>query len=142
MKKFFCGLAALACLSFDATAAVLPAEKLLPDDTLVLFTIPDFSRALVIYSNSPQAQFWNDPAMRPFKDKFMNKLKSEFLTPLEHDLGIKFDDYTSLPQGQLTLALIPDGCAGRGQGTAGSRRDPAPRHQGQKRPAKIQPCRP
>jgi hypothetical protein len=109
MKKFFCGLAALACLSFAAAAAVLPAEKLLPDDTLVLFSIPDFTRALAIYSNAPQAQFWNDPAMRPFKDKFMNKLSSQFIAPLEHDLGIKFDDYTSLPQGQLTVALIPDG---------------------------------
>ncbi len=57
-----------------------------------------------IYSNSPQFQLWNDPAMKPFKDKFMDKLKTEFLTPLEHDLGIHFDDYTCLPQGQFTLA--------------------------------------
>src|SRR5208283_114778 len=54
-----------------------------------------------------------DPAMKPFKDKFINKLRAEVITPLEHDLGVHFDDYTGLPQGQLTFALVQDAWQGK-----------------------------
>ncbi|HZQ45822.1 MAG TPA: hypothetical protein VFC07_02325 [Verrucomicrobiae bacterium] len=113
MKKFLPILAALFCLNFHGTAAVLPAEKLLPDDTLMMFTIPDFAKSREIYKNAPQGQFWSDPSMKAFKDKFMGKLKSEYISPLEHDLGIHFDDYTSLPQGQFTLAMVQNGWQGK-----------------------------
>ena len=109
MKKIFLQLAAFLAIASGSIAAIPPAEKLLPDDTVMLFSIPDFTKALDIYNKSPQVQFWNDPAMKPFRDKFMNKLKAELITPLEHDLGVHFDDYTSLPQGQLTFAVVQDG---------------------------------
>ncbi len=114
MKKLLPILAALFCQVFHSAAAVLPAEKLLPDDTLVMFTIPDFAKARDIYKTSPQGQFWSDPSMQAFKDKFINKLKSEYISPLEHDLGVRFGDYTSLPQGQFTMAMIQDGWQGKG----------------------------
>ena len=82
-------------------AAIPPAEKILPDDTLVLFSVPDFAKVREIYKNSSQSRFWNDPAMKPFKDKFMSHWNDEFVKPLERDLNIRFDDYTSLLQGQL-----------------------------------------
>lgn len=116
MKKLLPILAALFCQIFHSAAAVLPAEKLLPDDTLVMFTIPDFTKARDIYKNSPQGQFWSDPSMQAFKDKFINKLKSEYISPLEHDLGVHFDDYASLPQGQFTVAMIQDGWQGGAKG--------------------------
>ena len=93
-------------------AAIPPAEKILPDDTLVLFSVPDFAKVREIYKNSSQSRFWNDPAMKPFKDKFMSHWNDEFVKPLERDLNIRFDDYTSLLQGQLTLALIQNGWQG------------------------------
>ncbi|MDB6022410.1 MAG: hypothetical protein JWQ04_2267 [Pedosphaera sp.] len=88
---------------------VQAAEKLLPDDTLVLFTIPDFNKAREIYQHSPQGQLWNDPAMKEFKDKFFSKFTEGYLTPLEHSLGVRFEDYTNLPQGQLTFAMVQNG---------------------------------
>lgn len=96
-----------------AALNVVPAEKLLPDDTLAMFTIPDFNRAREIYHNSPQGQFWSDPAMKDFKDKFWNKFSANVLGPLQKDLGVRFDDYVNLPQGQLTLAFIQNGWAGK-----------------------------
>ncbi len=113
MKRLLLFPITLACLCFTAGGAVLPAEKLLPDDTLLVFTIPDFTKAVTVYQSSPQGRLWNDPAMKPFKDKFVDKFKFQFITPLEHDLGIHFDDYTSLPQGQLTLAITQDGWQGK-----------------------------
>jgi hypothetical protein len=113
MKKLLLVPTALFALALSAGAVLPSAEKVLPDDTLVMISIPDFAKALNIYNSSPQVRLWNDPAMKPFRDKLMDKVKSEYLTPLEHDLGVHFDDYTSLPQGQLTFALTQDGWQGK-----------------------------
>ncbi|HLP77415.1 MAG TPA: hypothetical protein VK327_10920 [Candidatus Paceibacterota bacterium] len=93
----------------SAIAAIPAPEKLLPDDTLVVVTAPDFAKFRDIYKASPQTQLWNDPAMKPFKDHFLAKLQSELVQPLEKDLGVSLDDYTSLPQGQLTFAMTQNG---------------------------------
>src|ERR1041385_8430343 len=66
-----------------------------------------------IYEKSPQSRFWNDLAMKPFRDKFMTKWKEEFTTPLERELGVKFDDYSALPQGQFTVAVTQNGWTGK-----------------------------
>ncbi len=102
-------LAAVFCLVFGSHAAVPPAEKMLPDDTLILLTTPDWTKAKDIFSKSPQGQFWNDPAMKPFRDKFTTKLKEDVLTPLERDLGVRWEDWTGFAQGQITFALIQNG---------------------------------
>jgi hypothetical protein len=105
----FSGLLLFTWLTITASAVVPPVEKILPDDTLFLLTTPDFSKLRDIYHTSPQTQFWNDPAMKPFKDKFLSKLGEQFIQPLEHDLGVHFSDYTNLPQGQITFAVTQNG---------------------------------
>ena len=60
-------------------------------------------------NHSPQWMLWNDPAMKPFHDKFMAKLNEEFVGPLERDLGVKFADFADLPQGQFTFAFTQNG---------------------------------
>jgi hypothetical protein len=112
MKKILLSAASLFLLAFAAAAGVLPPDQLLPDDTLAMFTIPDYAGLQSTYNTSPQLQLWSDPAMKPFRDKFTDKLKSKFLIPLQHDLGVKLDDYFSLPQGQITFALVQDGWKG------------------------------
>jgi hypothetical protein len=106
-------LIALCVLPLAASAAIPAAEKLLPDETLIMLTVPDFAKLREIYRKSPQGQFWNDPAMKPFKDKFITRWREEFVKPLERELGVSLDTYASLPQGQVTLALTPDGWQGK-----------------------------
>ena len=55
-------------LAGNSRAAIPSAEKLLPDDTLVLFTVPDFAKLREVYKASPQSKFWNDPAMKPLTE--------------------------------------------------------------------------
>jgi len=78
-----------------------------------MFTAPDFTKLRDIYQKSPHRQLWNDPAMKPFREKLVSKWKEEFVKPLEHDLDIKLDDYTSLPQGQVTFAITQNGWQGK-----------------------------
>jgi hypothetical protein len=98
-----------ATFAFAASAAIPSVEKILPDDTLAMVTTPDFTKARNTYHTAPQSQLWDDPAMKPFKDKFLEKLNENLIHPLEKDLGVKFDDYTNLLQGQITLAVTQNG---------------------------------
>ena len=93
-------------------AAIPPAENLLPADTFVFFTIPDFDALRAAGKVSPQLMFWNDPAMKPFRDKFMDKLTQQYLGPLEQNLGMHLSDFTGLPHGQLTLGATLNGSNG------------------------------
>lgn len=104
-RFFVFSLSSFVLLALTVSAAIPPVEKILPDDTLFLVTTPDFSKMRELYRTSPQAQFWNDPAMKPFKDNFLSKFQDDVLKPLEHDLGVHLSDYTNLLQGQITLAM-------------------------------------
>ena len=93
-------------------AAIPSAENLLPADTFVFFTIPDFDALRSASKVSPQLMFWNDPAMKPFRDKFMDKLTQQYLAPLERNLGMHLSDFTGLPHGQLTVGATINGSNG------------------------------
>ncbi len=93
-------------------AAIPAAENLLPADTLGFITVPDCSALRAAAKVSPQMLFWNDPAMKPFHDNFMNKLNAKYTASLEKDLGLKISDFADLPQGQLTLAVTDNGANG------------------------------
>ncbi|HEX5220200.1 MAG TPA: hypothetical protein VFZ59_11585 [Verrucomicrobiae bacterium] len=99
--------------ALTAAAAVPPPEKLLPPDTLFVVSAPDWTRLREVYKKSPQSQFWDDPAMKPFREKFQKKWDEEFVKPLERDLGVTLDDYSTLLQGQITLAVTQEDWRGK-----------------------------
>jgi len=109
----------VACAAFAVFAAVPPAEKLLPADTLGFITVPDWPQAQTNFSKAALGQLWNDPAMKAFKEKFLENFNNDTLQPLEKELGLKFSDYTSLAQGQLTVAVTPNGWDGRSEAEPG-----------------------
>ena len=98
--------------SFSMRAAIAPAENLLPADTIAFFTVPDCNGLRAASKVSPQLMFWNDPAMKAFREKFMAKLTEQYIAPLEKDLGLKVEDFADLPQGQFTLAATVNGANG------------------------------
>lgn len=106
-------VAAALCVAASLQAAsVPPAEKILPDDTLGMLTVPDWSKTREVTKKSPMTQLWDDAAMKPFREKFMTKLREELVAPLERELAIKLEDYANLAQGQLTIALTANGWTG------------------------------
>src|ERR1041384_6804105 len=105
MKNKFLALVLVGAFVFQSPAAIPPAGKILPEDTLFMFTMPDVDKISDFRKGSPELQFWNDPAMKPFKEKFTGKFKESVITPLERELGIRLEDYTTLPHGQFTFAI-------------------------------------
>ena len=107
MKRHLTLLSLLCGFTLAATAApVPPPEKLLPRDTVFVLTVPDYAKSSATWDRWPSSLFWNDAAMRPFREKFVNKFKTEVVVPLEKELGFKFADYAGLAQGQVTLAML------------------------------------
>lgn len=109
----FLAAAILVLNPFAGSAAIPPAEKLLPPDTLFVLSAPDWTKLREVYRKSPQSQFWDDPAMKPFREKFQTRWNEEFVKPLERELGVKFDDYNALLQGQLTFAVTQEDWQGK-----------------------------
>lgn len=109
LKNFCLGRPALLLVLLTLAGAVRgalpPAENLLPADTFFMVTVPDMARLRQISGDVPQVMLWNDAAMKPFHDKFMSGFESQFIGPLEHDLGVSLADYYDLPQGQITFAI-------------------------------------
>jgi hypothetical protein len=106
MKRNLVLAACLAMAMAALSAAVPPAEQILPADTLGFISVPDWGQLCKAYDESPQGQFWQNVEMKAFKDKFMGQLQKEVLAPLERELGVKFTDYASFMQGQVTLAVL------------------------------------
>jgi hypothetical protein len=107
MPNRFILLLLLGGFCLGASAAVLPPEKLLPKDTALLVTVPDSRAGWGLLTNSPYGRLWQDPAVKAFKDKFIDKFSSDVLTPLERTLGIRLADYGGLAKGQATFAILP-----------------------------------
>lgn len=98
-----------------ASAAIPPAEQLLPSDTLALLSVPDWSKVEAARKEAPFFLLWDDAAVRPFRDKLLTKLTNDLVAPLERELGVKLADYADLLQGQFTLALTQNGWTGGGE---------------------------
>jgi hypothetical protein len=106
-------------LALSCAAGTPPPDKLLPGDTLGFVTVPDYGTAGGTWSNWAMSRLWNDAALKPFKEKFLEKFKSDVVTPMEREFGIKFADYAGLARGQLTLAITSNGWDGKSEQTPG-----------------------
>jgi hypothetical protein len=114
MKRLLLGL--IAGLGLGATATAAPAatpEQLLPADVLAMVTVPDVTKARGAVATSAGGRLWEDPAVRPFRDKFLKKLQADVIAPLEENWGVKFSDYAGVMQGQFTLAVLQEGWEGK-----------------------------
>lgn len=112
VREFAAWMVLLFFLAFvgSAGAAAIPLPgKLLPEDTLFMVTVPNFAKLRKVCQRAPMARLWEDPAMKPFRDHFVSKCKTELIGPLQHELGLKLGAFADLPQGQLTFAITQNG---------------------------------
>ena len=108
LLTFAWSIVAAALLPLSSSfAQVPPAEQLLPDDTIAVATIPDWTKLSAQFNQSAYGQLWADPAMKAFRDNFTSNFQSDFIEPLEKQLGVKLTEYQDLLQGQITIALTP-----------------------------------
>jgi hypothetical protein len=85
---------------------------LLPPDTLALFTARNWPEARADFEKSFAGQLWRDPAMQPFREKFLAQFDSENFPGLQRELGANVSNFLALARGQVTLALTQNGWDG------------------------------
>ncbi|HEY3913577.1 MAG TPA: hypothetical protein VGN61_03740, partial [Verrucomicrobiae bacterium] len=85
IKRFFLLLALAGCC-LQGRAAVPPPQNLLPKDTVLAITAPDWPSAWTFAINSQYGRLWSDPAIRPIREKFFDKFTSDALKPAEKTL--------------------------------------------------------
>jgi hypothetical protein len=100
-------------------AAVPAVEKLLPEDTLLMITTPDFEAFKAAAVKSPPLRLWQDPAMKPFRDKAAEGFNREFLEPLRRELQADPGLLSGLMRGQVTFAVLQNGWQGEADKSPG-----------------------
>src|SRR5438477_13188014 len=113
MKRQISLLGACFALTFTCLSATPPPEKLLAGDTLAIFTVPDYPKMKEITSKWPGSLLLSDLSMKPFVDKFRDKVKSDVLAPLERESGVKASEFADLAQGQVTIAVTQNSWDGK-----------------------------
>src|SRR5271165_4497659 len=100
-------------LGSGVSAALLPPEKLVPEDTVALVTTRDFHTLADALGKIPELGIWGDEALKPFKDKFLLHWQEDLAQPLERELQVNFAMLQDFRRGQCTFALTPNGADGR-----------------------------
>ena len=109
MKRLLSITLVIAAGLLSVFGAVPAPESLLANDTLLVLTIPDYTKAHATWAQGPTFRLWDDPAVKPFRDKFTAKLKSEYIEPLEKELGIKLPSQLKVqvhPESADTMHLV------------------------------------
>lgn len=102
-RLLICGGLFLAAMP---TWASVPQEKTLPENTLAFARIPNAQTFREALKGSRFGRLINDPAMKPLMDDSRTRLK-ERSERLKQRLGITLRQLWELPQGEMTLAIIP-----------------------------------
>ena len=82
-------------------------EDWLPEDALAIITLPNYAAAKESWNNNLYMQFWNDPAMAPFRENAEKSFQELVISGLEENAGFKLSELTELLKGQATFAIIP-----------------------------------
>ncbi|HWQ90308.1 MAG TPA: hypothetical protein VN673_01460 [Clostridia bacterium] len=88
------------------SASLPPIEQLLPAETVVLIAAPDFGSAKKVLNRTTLAMVWNDPDLKPFRDKFLQGLDQDLVKPLQRELNLDLQSCADLLGGQVGFALV------------------------------------
>jgi hypothetical protein len=85
--------------------ADVPSEKSLPPTTFFLLKVNDVAKLRGSLQATGFGKLLADPAMQPLKDDIAAKL-DDFSQKLKEKIGVTLGEISSLPQGELSLALV------------------------------------
>lgn len=83
----------------------VPAEKRLPQETLVFITVSDVPDLSKKWDKSTIGQLLQDPQVKPFMEDVYKKF-DEHAKEVEDEIGVAVKDLLELPKGELSFALM------------------------------------
>ena len=109
----FCLFAVLTLPSYSAfahpQADSIPerpkSEMILPETTVALLQIPNFQDALEKLKETGSGQMMADESIAPLVDGLWEEAETSY-GDIREEIGLEFSDLTSLPDGEITFAVI------------------------------------
>jgi len=98
-------LSGLFALPIQAATAATPPERILPENTIFLFKLPDVKAFRESFRSSQYGQLWNDSALKEFREELALKLE-DATKSLKEKIGVSVKELFELPQGSLAIAAI------------------------------------
>lgn len=80
-------------------------EALLPETTVAVVQIPNFRDAWEKSKKSQGGQFWQDEEIAPLVSGLWQEAELAY-EDVKADVGLELSDFTSLPDGEMTFAVI------------------------------------
>ena len=88
----------------SATAAA-PPERVLPENTILLFKINSAKEFRESFRQSQYGQLWNDPGLKEFKDELSQRINDASKSFRER-IGMSIGEVLAIPQGSVGIAAI------------------------------------
>ena len=95
-------------MASPAGAAAEPSENLLPATTQGFLSVTNVPTLHKEWRATQLGQLMNSPLMKDFTEDLHRQLVSHF-APFHDRLGLTFDDFRTLPTGELCIALVQPG---------------------------------
>jgi len=101
----FISILGLAGLPPCPAEAAAPPERILPDNTMLLFKINSAKEFRESFRQSQYGQLWNDPGLNEFKDEFSQRI-NEATKSFRDRIGMSIGEILAIPQGSVGIAAI------------------------------------
>jgi len=99
------GILGLAALPQSSAMAAAPPERVLPENTVLLFKINSAKEFRDSFRQSQYGQLWNDPNLKEFKDELSHKI-DEASKSFRERIGMSIGEILAIPQGCVGIAAI------------------------------------
>ncbi len=90
----------------DSESGRPPATQLLPENTLAFVSIPDSRLLIEKLNQTAGGKMLKDPQLKPLVDDLYSSLVA-LIPQVEESVGLTLDQMLRLPQGEVTLAVVP-----------------------------------
>ncbi len=105
VKFALTSLAMLVAMGSTARAERPPAAKLLPQNTVAVFSIADTPDLARRYKNTSAGRMSQDPQLKPLIGQLYGAI-IEATAELEEQIGLSLTELLEIPQGEITVALV------------------------------------
>jgi len=92
----------------SAQAQHVSAEKLLPKNTLAYVHVASVPELVEAFQQTNLGRMIADPQIQPFVTK-LYEAANNALTQVKESTGLSLDEIAHIPQGEITLAMLPTG---------------------------------
>ncbi|MGO9463805.1 MAG: hypothetical protein ACLQIB_04015 [Isosphaeraceae bacterium] len=99
------GILGLAGLPQGSAVAAAPPERVLPENTILLFKMNNAKEFRESFRQSQYGQLWNDSGLKEFKEELSQRI-NDASKSIRERIGMSIGEILAIPQGTVGIAAI------------------------------------